>query len=88
LVLLFATPLRGVDIWFDGRGRGLGPGWGVAAVWDQAFDGHDHRKSLDLAGDDAPGHFVAKSGQFPEPGQDLVATKVQLAHPFAFLALV
>jgi hypothetical protein len=30
---------------------------------------HDHRKSLDLAGDDASGRFVAQSGQFPEPGQ-------------------
>jgi hypothetical protein len=28
---------------------------------------------------------VAKSGQFPEPGQDLVAAKVQLAQPFGFL---
>ena len=28
LVLLFAAPLRDVDIWFDGRGRGLGRRWG------------------------------------------------------------
>jgi hypothetical protein len=60
-------------------------GWGKAAVGNQSFDGYDHRKSLDLAGDDASGHFVAKIGQFPEPGQDLVATKVQLAQPFGFL---
>jgi hypothetical protein len=66
LVLLFATPLRGVDIWFDGRGRRLRHGWGKAAGihsgGNQSFDSCDHRKSLDLAGDDAPGHFVAKSG--------------------------
>jgi hypothetical protein len=85
LVLLFAAPLRGVDIWFDGRGRGLRPGSGEAAVWNQAFDGYDHRKSLDLAGDDAPGRFVAESGQLPEAGQDLVAAKVQLAQTFHFL---
>ncbi len=47
----------------------------------EAFDRYDHGKSLDLAGDAASGHFVAKIGQFPEPGQDLVATKVQLAQP-------
>ena len=51
----------------------------------EAFDGYDHGKSLDLAGDAASGYFVAKSGQFPEPGQDLVATKVQLAQPVGFL---
>ena len=54
-------------------------------VGNQAFDGYDHGKSLDLAGDDTSGHFVAKIGQFPEPGQDLVATKVQLAQPLGFL---
>ena len=43
------------------------------------------RKGLDLAGDGAPGYFVAEMGQFPEPGQDLVATKVELAQPFDFL---
>jgi hypothetical protein len=85
LVLLFAEPLSGVDICFDGRGRGWRRGWGKAAVWNQSFDGHDHRESLDLAGDDAPGRFVAESGQFPEAGQDLVATKVQLTQPVGFL---
>jgi hypothetical protein len=54
-VLVFAEPLRFVDIWVDGRGRGLRRGWGKAAVWNQSFDGYDHRESLDLAGDDAPG---------------------------------
>ena len=73
--------LEVVDLCLDGRGRGLRPGWGKAAVRNQAFDGYDHGKSLDLAGDAASGHFVAKIGQFPEPGQDLVATKVQLAQP-------
>jgi hypothetical protein len=63
----------------------LGHGWGKAAVRNQAFDGYDHRKSPDLAGDDAPSCFVAKSGQLPEAGQDLVATKVQLAQPLGFL---
>ena len=90
LVLLSAEPLRGVDLCLDWRGRGLRPGWGGAAVIhssgrDQTFDGYDHRKSLDLAGDGASGHFVAEIGQFPEPGQDLVATQVQLAQPFGFL---
>ena len=85
LVLLFAAPLSGVDLCVGGRGRGLRPGWGGAAVGNQAFDGYDHRKSLDLAGDGASGGFVAESGQFPEPGQDLVATEVQLAQPFGFL---
>jgi hypothetical protein len=42
------------------------------------------RKSFDLAGD-AASHLVTEIGQFPEPGQDLVATKVQLAQPFGFL---
>jgi hypothetical protein len=51
LVLLFAEPLRGVDLCLDGRSRGLRPGWGKAAVRNQAFDGYDHRESLDLAGD-------------------------------------
>jgi hypothetical protein len=41
LVLLFAEPLSGVDICFDGRGRGLRRGLGKAAVRDQAFDGCD-----------------------------------------------
>jgi hypothetical protein len=36
----------------DGRGRGLRPGWGKAAVRDQSFDSYDHRKGLDLAGDE------------------------------------
>ena len=63
----------------------MGRGGGIHSGRNQAFDGYDHRKSLDLAGDDASGHFVAKIGQFPEPGQDLVATKVQLAQPFGFL---
>ena len=75
-----AVPLES-SVCVDGRGRGLRPGGGEAAVRYQAFDGYDHRKSLDLAGDDAPGHFAAKIGQFPEPDQDLVATKVQLAQP-------
>ena len=76
-----AEPLRGVDLRLDGWGRGLRSGWGAAAVRNQSFDRHDHGKSLDLAGDGASGHFVAESGQFPEPGQDLVATEVQLAQP-------
>ena len=83
LVLLFAEPLRLVDLCLDGRGRGLRPGWGEAAVRNEAFDGYDHGKGLDLAGDAASGHFGAEIGQFPEPGQDLVATKVQLAQPSA-----
>ena len=58
---------------------------GEATVRYQAFDRYDHRKGLDLSGDDASGHFVAKGGQFPEPGQDLVATKVQLAQSVGFL---
>jgi len=40
LVLLFAAPLRAVDLCLDGRGRGLGFGWGerlragfFAAAW-------------------------------------------------------
>src|SRR5882757_7880068 len=78
-VLLFAEPIG--DVWFDGLGRE----WGKAAVWNQSFDGYDHRKSLDLAGDGAPGRFVAESGQLPEAGQDLVATKVQLTQPVCFL---
>ena len=85
LVLLFAEPLSGVDIRLDGRGHGLRGGWGRAAVWNQSLDSYDHRESLDLAGDDAPGRFVAESGQFPEAGQDLVATKVQPAQPVGFL---
>ena len=35
LVLLFAAPQRGVDLWLDGRGRGLRLGWGEAAVRKQ-----------------------------------------------------
>jgi hypothetical protein len=46
-------------------------GWGEAAVRNQSFDSYDHRKSLDLAGDDASGHFVAKIGRFPELGEDV-----------------
>ena len=75
----------------SGRGRGLRPSRGGKAAIihgcgrDQSFDGYDHRKSLDLAGDDASGHLAAKIGQFPETGQDLVATKVQPAQPFGFL---
>jgi antitoxin FitA len=77
---LAAAPLRFVDLCLDGWGRGLRPGWRKAAVIHgpgryQAFDGYDHRKGLDLTGDGAPGGFVAKIGQFPEPGQDLVATQ-------------
>ena len=34
LVPLFAEPLSGVDVRFDGRGRGLRPGSGEAAVWN------------------------------------------------------
>jgi hypothetical protein len=60
-------------------------GWAEAAVGNQPFDGYDHGKGLDLAGEDAPGYFVAEIGQFPEPGEDLVATKVELAQPFGFL---
>jgi hypothetical protein len=33
----------------------------------------------------ASGYFVAEIGQFPQPGQDLVATQLQLAQPFGFL---
>ena len=62
LVLLFAAPLRGVDLWLDGRGCGLRCGWGGAAAGNQSFDGYDHRKGLDLAGDGAPGYFVAEIG--------------------------
>ena len=87
---LLAAPLSAVDLCLDGRGRGLRPGWRKATVIHgsgrhQAFDGYDHRKGLDLAGDDASGGFGAESGQFPEAGQDLVATKIQLAQPFGFL---
>src|SRR5882757_231103 len=64
-LVLFAAPLSGGAICLDGRGHGLRRGWGKAAVWNQAFDRYDHRESLDLAGDDASGHFVAKSGEFP-----------------------
>ena len=46
LVLLFAEPLRGVELRLDGRGRGLGFGWGAAAVGNQSFDRYDHRKGL------------------------------------------
>src|ERR1700677_4703415 len=63
LVLLFAEPVRFVDLCVDGRGRGLGPGGGEAAVWNQAFDRYDHGKSPDLTGDGASGHFVAEIGQ-------------------------
>jgi hypothetical protein len=55
----------------DGRGRGLGSGWGntagIHSGRNHTFDGYDHRKSLDLAGDDASGRFGAEIGQFPEP---------------------
>jgi hypothetical protein len=88
LVLLFAAPFGFVDVWFDGRGRGLRPGWGKAAVRYQAFDRYDHRKGLDLAGDDASGHFVAEGVQFPEPGQDLVATEVQEYRPKGYSGLL
>jgi hypothetical protein len=54
----------------------LGCGWGGAAG-NQSFDGYDHGKGLDLAGDGASGYFVAEIDEFPEPGQDLVATKVR-----------
>ena len=47
-VLLFAEPIRAVDVWFDGRGRGVRRGSGKAAVWNQAFDGYDHRKGFEL----------------------------------------
>ena len=50
---------------------------------NQSFDGYDHRESLDLAGDGASGGFVAKIGQFPEPGQDLVATRFSWRRPSA-----
>jgi hypothetical protein len=66
-----------------GGALGLRRGRGKAAVRNQSFDGHDHRESLDLADDDSPGRIVAESGQFPEAGQDLVATKVQLTQPSA-----
>jgi hypothetical protein len=85
LVLLFAEPLSGGDICLDGRGHGLRRGWGKAAIWNQAFDGYDHRESLDLAGDGAPRRFVAKSGEFPEAVQYLVATNVELAQAVGFL---
>ena len=84
-MLLLAAPLRGVEFCLDGRGRGLRFGWGKAAIRIQAqtqsFDGYDHGKSFDLAGYDASGYFVAEICQFSEPGQDLVATKVQRAQP-------
>jgi len=74
LLLRFLEPLRGVDFCLDRRGRGAGCGWGGAAG-DQSFDGYDQRNGLDLAGDGAPGYFVAEIGELPEPGQDLVANK-------------
>jgi hypothetical protein len=52
LVLLFSEPRSGVNICGDGRGRGLGPGWGGATVRHQSLDSYD-RKSFDLAGDGA-----------------------------------
>jgi hypothetical protein len=84
-LLLRAAPLRDVDLRRDWRGGGLGPGWGEAAVGDQAFYGYDHGKGFDLAGHAASGRFRAEIGQFPETGQDLVATKVQIAQAFGFL---
>jgi hypothetical protein len=42
-------------------------------------------QSPDLSGDDASGRFVAKIAQFPGPGQDLVAAKVQFAQTFGVL---
>ncbi len=80
-----AAPLSFVYLWLGGRGRGLRLGWGETAVRNQAFDGYDHRKGLDLTGHRASGGFGAEIGQLPEPGQDLVATKVQLAQAFGFL---
>jgi hypothetical protein len=75
LLLGFLEPLSGVDFCFDWRGFGLGCGWGGAAG-NQSFDGYDQRNGLDLAGDGAPGYFVAEIGELPEPGQDLDANKV------------
>jgi hypothetical protein len=83
-LLLPAAPLRDVDL-RGGRGGGLGPRWGEAAVGDQAFDGYDHGKGVDLAGHAASGGFRVEIGQFPEPGQDLVTTKVKIAQPLGFL---
>src|ERR1700754_3517323 len=77
--VLFSEPLSVAGICLDGRGPGLRRGWGKTAVWNQTLDGYDHGESLDLAGNVAPGCFVAESGQFPEAVQDLVATNVQPA---------
>jgi hypothetical protein len=89
-VLLGAEPLGRQDLRFGGRVRGSDRGWGRTAVVrgsgrDQAFDRQDHRKSFDLAGHAASGRFDAESGQFPEPGQNLVAANVQLPQALGFL---
>jgi hypothetical protein len=85
LALLGAKPFSGVDLWLRRRGRGLVLGWREPAVRDEAFDGYDHRKGFDLAGNAASGGFGAEIGQFPEPSQNLVATEVQVAQSFGFL---
>jgi hypothetical protein len=85
LLLLLATPFGDVDLWLRERGCGLVLGLGMAAVGDQAFDGYDHGHGFNLAGDAAPGGFRAQIGQFPEPGQGLVATQVAPAQGFDFL---
>src|ERR1700722_3348777 len=79
LFLLFAEPLSAVGLRVERRGRWLRSGWGGDAAGNQSFDGYDQGNGLDLAGDVAPGYFVAERGEFPEPGEDLVATKVEFA---------
>jgi hypothetical protein len=49
------------------------------AIRDQAFDGHDHGKSLDLGGHAVARPFGVHVGDFPETGQDLVAAYAELA---------
>jgi hypothetical protein len=52
---------------------------GRMAIWDQAFDGDDHRKGLDLGGHAVASPFGVQVGDFPETGQDLVAAHVESA---------
>ena len=75
--LPLVKPGGGIDLRVYKRRGGFALGGAGAVVvgsrGDQAFDGDDHGKSLDLGGHAVSSHFGTQVGDFPEPGQDFPA---------------